>query len=74
MYKPAAKRWWGYYALPVLHGDRLVGSSTRRLTATPGAAVDALHEDVPFGPDVRAAVEAEIEDLAGWLGLEVRYA
>ncbi len=25
MYKPAARRRWGYFALPILHDDRLVG-------------------------------------------------
>jgi len=27
MYKPAAKRRWGYFALPIVYGDRLVGKS-----------------------------------------------
>ena len=35
MYKPAPQRRWGYYALPILHGDRLIGRSTRRRTARP---------------------------------------
>jgi uncharacterized protein YcaQ len=29
MYKPAVRRRWGYFALPVLYGDRLVGKARR---------------------------------------------
>ena len=73
MYKPAAKRRWGYFALPILHGDRLVG----KLDATADRKasvlrVHAIHEDVSFSRAMSAAVRKEIEDLAAWLGLEVR--
>ncbi|RNM12801.1 winged helix-turn-helix domain-containing protein [Nocardioides pocheonensis] len=71
MYKPAAKRRWGYYALPVLHHDRLVGKVDARADAKAGVLrVDAVHEDVPVGAAVRRAIHAEIEDLAAWLGLD----
>lgn len=30
MYKPSAKRRWGYFALPILHQDRLVGKLGRQ--------------------------------------------
>jgi uncharacterized protein YcaQ len=74
MYKPVEQRIWGYYALPILHGDRLVGKLDA--TAEPGEGVlrvDAVHEDRPFDDETRDAVAAEIEDLARWLDLEVMY-
>jgi uncharacterized protein len=72
MYKPAAQRRWGYYALPILYADRLVG----KLDATADRAegelrVDAVHEDAPLDDATRGAVRAEILDLARWLRLEV---
>lgn len=71
MYKPAAQRRWGYYALPVLHGDRLVGKLDAAADRRAGVLrVHALHADVPFTPDLVEAVEAEIDQLAAWLGLE----
>jgi uncharacterized protein YcaQ len=72
MYKPVAKRRWGYYALPILYGDRLVGKVDATADHAEGVLrVDAVHEDQPFDGETRAAVDAEIEDLARWLGLEV---
>jgi uncharacterized protein len=73
MYKPAAKRRWGYFALPILHGDRLVGKLDA--VADRKAAelrVHAIHEDASFSPALTNAVRKEIADLAAWLGLDVR--
>ncbi len=72
MYKPKEKRRWGYFALPVLHGDRLVGKLDATADRKAGTlVVNAIHEDVDFTPDISAGVRAEIDDLAAWLGLEV---
>lgn len=72
MYKPAAKRRWGYFALPILHGDRLVGKLDAVADRKRGVLViNAIHEDMAFDRATTAAVEAEIGSLAGWLGLEV---
>jgi uncharacterized protein len=72
MYKPAAKRRWGYFALPVLHHERLIGKvdaiADRKASVL---RVHAIHEDVTFTRTISKAVEAELEDLASWLGLEV---
>jgi uncharacterized protein YcaQ len=70
MYKPAAKRRWGYFALPVLYGDRLVGKLDATADRKAGRLfVDAVHEDVPFTTPMRRAVDAQIADLAERLGL-----
>ena len=72
MYKPAAKRRWGYYALPVLYDDRLVGKLDATADRSAGVLrVHAVHEDEPFDDATRAAVLAEVDALADWLGLEV---
>lgn len=70
MYKPAAKRRWGYFALPILSGDRLVGKLDATADRRAGfLRVDAIHEDVPIDDATAAGVRAQIEDLARWLGL-----
>jgi hypothetical protein len=70
MYKPAAKRRWGYFALPILHGDRLVGKvdaiADRKASVF---RVNTVHEDVRFTRALSQAVQAELDDLAMWLGL-----
>jgi uncharacterized protein YcaQ len=72
MYKPAAKRRWGYFALPILHGDRLVGKLDATADRKAGVLrVDAIHQDVPFDAAMTAAVQGEIRDLAHWLGLDL---
>ncbi len=71
MYKPAAKRRWGYWAMPILYGDRLVGKVDATADRAGGVlVVNAVHEDEPFGTDLRAAVAGEVVSLAAWLDLE----
>ena len=70
MYKPEAKRRWGYFALPVLHHDRLVGKVDAKADRKASVLrVHAVFEDVPFTRAMSDAVNAELESLASWLGL-----
>ena len=70
MYKPAATRQWGYWAMPVLDGDELVGKVDATADVEAGVlVVDAVHEDGDWSARRRSRVEAELEALAAWLGL-----
>jgi uncharacterized protein YcaQ len=72
MYKPAAKRRWGYYALPVLYRDRLIGKIDATADREAGVLrVDAIHEDEPFSKTAASAVRRELKDLARWLELDL---
>jgi uncharacterized protein YcaQ len=72
MYKPESKRQWGYYALPILYGDRLVGKLDARADRKGGVLrVARVHRDVPFSNAMTTAVDREIKDLARWLDLEL---
>jgi uncharacterized protein YcaQ len=71
MYKPAAKRRWGYFALPILYGDRLVGKVDATADRKAGVLrINAVHHDVEFTKAMTDDIDREIEDLAEWLGLE----
>jgi uncharacterized protein YcaQ len=69
MYKPVAQRRWGYYALPILVGDRLLGKLDATADRKAGVLrVAAIHQDQPLPMD---EVRAEIRDLADWLEMDL---
>ncbi len=72
MYKPAAKRRWGYFALPILCSDRLVGKLDATADRKAGVLrVDAGHQDVDFTKTMTTDVDRAIADLARWLELDL---
>lgn len=71
IYVPKAKRVWGYYVLPALRGDRLVGKvdakgdRKRRVLE-----VSALHSEAGAKPADIKAMKQELTRLARWLDLD----
>jgi uncharacterized protein YcaQ len=68
MYVPAAKRRYGYYVLPILRGDRLVG----RIEPVHDRRAKVLHvRGTWWEPGVRpVSLEVPLRRLARWLGAE----
>jgi uncharacterized protein YcaQ len=71
IYVPKANRRWGYFVLPILHGDRLIGRIDPRFDRRRGV----LHVNAVFAEDgapasAGPAVATAIRELAGWLGAQ----
>ncbi len=68
-YTPAAKRRYGYYALPLLAGDRVVGWANAGLDAGRLGIETHLEGRVPASSDWKQALDDEHERLRAFLGL-----
>jgi uncharacterized protein len=69
-FKPKAQRKYGFFAHPILMGDRFVGLLDAEVNRQESELkVNAVHELLPFDPEEDEMVRAEIADLAEWLGL-----
>jgi uncharacterized protein YcaQ len=68
MYVPKAKREYGYYVLPILHGDRLVGRIDPVLDRKTGVLkVNSVH----WEPGVRpVSLQRPLRDLAKFIGAD----
>ncbi|HZU12300.1 MAG TPA: crosslink repair DNA glycosylase YcaQ family protein [Chloroflexota bacterium] len=69
MYVPRDQRQWGYFVLPALHGDRLIGrvdpefDRKERILRVHSLSIE------PEAPDgARVLIEGALHELAGWLG------
>ncbi len=71
-FKPKAQRVYGYFAHPILFGDRFVGMLEAEVDKKREVLrVDAVHEFLAFEPEEDEMVRAEIAELGEWLGMPV---
>ena len=71
-FKPKPQRKFGYFAHPILLGDRFVAQLDAELDKKKETlVVGAIHELVPLDEDETEMIRAEILDLGEWLGVPV---
>jgi hypothetical protein len=73
IYVPKAKRRFGYYAMPLLHGDRFVARVDPAVDRARGRLVlNAVHVEPGLRPDreLGPAVADAVRELAAWSGAD----
>lgn len=71
-FKPKAERRYGFFAHPILMGDRFVGMLEAETVEKDGLLkVQAIHEFLPFELEEQDMIGAEVRELAEWLGVDV---
>ena len=77
IYVPKSRRRYGYYVMPVLHGDRLVGRIDPKMDRKTGVlSVNAVYaeEDARADASIAEPLARTVDDLARFLGASrVRY-
>jgi uncharacterized protein len=71
IYVPKEKREWGFFVLPILHGDRLIGRADPRLDRKTGTLhVESLLAEADAPPKAAPHVAKAIAELARFVGAE----
>jgi len=71
LYVPPAERVHGYFAMPILHGDRLIGRLDPRFDRKEGVLrVNAVHSEPDAPASAGRTVAHTVAELGAWLGAD----
>jgi uncharacterized protein YcaQ len=73
VYTPESKRKYGYFTLPILHGDRMVGRlDPKAHRKEKMLEIRAIHlePEIPITDELVSGLAATLQDFAAWHGLD----
>jgi uncharacterized protein YcaQ len=71
IYVPKAKREFGYFVMPILHGDRIVGRLDPSFDRAANVLrINAVHAEADAPAAAWPAIKKQIDELAAWLGAD----